>query len=130
MATQIKVANEAKQDITINKADQILGRLADQTIIAKTIKSIQRGIVDGSGSNKNSSTNRYEFATVSPVGDKCVLLIESSSEYNSSVILANSTGELRYMAELIGNKICSENVGGTSHTLYPKRFKWTLIEFY
>lgn len=44
MATQIKVANEAKQDITINKADQILGRLADQTIIAKTVKSIQRGV--------------------------------------------------------------------------------------
>ena len=48
MATQIKVANEAKQDITISKADQILGRLADQTT-TKTIKSIQRGVTVLSG---------------------------------------------------------------------------------
>lgn len=123
---QIKVANEAKQDITISKADQILGRLADQTIVAKTVKSIQRGLVsDGS---KNSATGRYEFATVNPVGYKYVLLIDSTSEYNSSVVGQSNTRPL-CTAELIGNKICSEVVSGSS-AVDIQSFKWTLIEFY
>ena len=123
---QIKVANEAKQDITISKADQILGRLADQTIIAKTVKSVQRGLV--SGGSKNYATNRYEFATVNPVGYKYVLLIDSTSEYNSSVVAETSTAPL-CTAELIGNKICSEVVE-SGYSAYIQRFKWTLIEFY
>lgn len=123
---QIKIANEPKQDTMIGKADQILGRLADQTVIAKTVKSVQRGIVDPSGLQKNAATNRYEFATVNPVGDKYVLLIESASQYNSSVVAYNTSSSL-YVAELIGNKICSEVAPSAPNT---QRFKWTLIEFY
>ena len=124
---QIKVANEAKQDITISKTDQILGRLADQTIIANTVKSVQRGIV--SMGSKNSATGRYEFATVNPVGDKYVLLIDSSSQYNSSMVAESNSPKFLYTAELIGNKICSEVVT-TTYAIYLQRFKWTLIEFY
>ena len=126
MAIQIKVANEAKQDITISKADQILGRLADQTVIAKTIKSIQRGIVDPRGLDKDYTTKRYEFTTVNSVGDKYMLLIDSSSQYNSSAVADSGINSI-YTAELIGNKICSEVVPGAAS---PRRFKWTLIEFY
>lgn len=59
MVNQIKVANEAKQDIAINKADQILGRLSDQTIIAKTVKSIQEGRVNFQWNQADYYPNRY-----------------------------------------------------------------------
>ena len=124
---RIKVANEAKQDITISKADQILGRLADQTIIAKTVKSVQRGIVYPQPNTPISTPKRFELATVNPVGDRYMLVIKAlRGEYSSAVAVVAKSEALT--AELVGNKICTE-LATTGEIIFYK-FAWELIEFY
>ena len=93
MATQIKVANEAKQDITISKADQILGRLADQTIIAKTIKGVQRGVIEYT-EQTNVVGNYYQVvASINSVDmSKCDVFYSVAGDYNdSATVCLNST---------------------------------------
>ena len=126
---QIKVANEAKQDITINKADQILGRLTDQTVIAKTVKSVQTGIYFPPSTLQNFTAGaRVDFATISPIGGNCLLTIESFSNNGSAVIYGTDGTYLT--AELVGSKIVSEVIPTPLTRGHIYKFKWTVIEFY
>ena len=85
---QIKVANEAKQDITISKADQILGRLADQTVIAKTVKSIQTGRLNDRDILRNQipEDGQYKIASISVVNkDRSILNITTILNLNDAM---------------------------------------------
>lgn len=125
---QIKVANEPKQDTMIGKADQILGKLADQTIITKTVKSVQTGIYFPPSTLQNYTAGaRVDFATISPIGGNYLLTIESFSNNGSAVIYGDGT----YLtAELVGSKIVSEAIPTPLARGNVYKFKWTVIEFY
>ena len=125
---QIKVANEPKQDTMIGKADQILGRLTDQTVIAKTVKSVQTGIYFPPSTLQNFTAGaRVDFATISPIGGNCLLTIDSFSNNGSAVIYGDG---IYLTAELVGSKIVSEVIPTPLTRGNVYKFKWTVIEFY
>ena len=151
MATQIKVANEAKQDITISKADQILGRLADQTIIAKTVKSIQTGMLQSgeySSFNEHLLTpdGRLKLASISPVDiNKCVCDVLDSGGYQGSLYTAAAVspptgGKSSYSLEFKSDGLYTEIMRGTpgfetgsgnsGYVLKLRSIRWRIIEFY
>lgn len=124
MAIQIKVANEAKQDITISKTDQILGKLADQTIVAKTVKSVQRGVIEFT-TQENVDVGYHEVvAYISSVDmSKCdvfySLLVESSSDVS---VCLNSTTSSSLTFHVGKSPLSMSSETG--------KVSWQVIEFY
>ena len=118
---QIKVANEAKQDITISKADQILGKLADQTIIAKTIKSVQRGVVE--------FTEQTNFVG----GYYLVVAYISSVDISKCDVFYSVAGHLNTTGSAA--TVCLNSMTSSSLTFHVGKGKtgkvsWQVIEFY
>ena len=152
MAIQIKVANEAKQDITISKADQILGKLADQTIIAKTVKSIQTGTIytnqyASSVEDLLTSDGRLKLASISPVDiNKCECdVLESwgyqgnsytAAAYSPPPIATKTTYDLEFKSDGIYTEIIRGTDGfvkgdkNSNHILQTRGFKWRIVEYY
>lgn len=115
---QIKVANEAKQDITISKTDQILGRLADQTIVANTVKSVQRGVVEFT--DQTSAVGEYYHIIVSINNvdvSKCDVSLSPAGSLNSNV------------------SACLNSMTSSSLTVHvgkgrTGKLSWQVIEYY
>lgn len=81
---EIKVANEAKQDIGIGKADEILNKINNQQITAQCVKSVQRGAVE-------YDTYGEKAVSISPVNASKSILIWETDEtsVNTTFILKN-----------------------------------------
>ena len=121
---QIKVANEAKQDITISKTDQILGRLADQTVIAKTVKSVQRGVIEFTTQDNVIGGYHEVVAYISSVDmSKCDVFYSLAVELNSDVSVCLNSTTSSSLTFHVGK-------APSSTTIYSGKVSWQVIEFY
>lgn len=121
---QIKVANEAKQDITINKADQILRKLADQTIVAKTVKSVQRGVIEFTTQDNVIRGYHEVVAHISSVDmSKCDVFYSLAVELNTDYSVCLNSTTSTSLTFHVGK-------APTAKMIYSGKVSWQVIEYY
>lgn len=132
---EIKVANEAKQDITIGKADEILGKINNQQITARCVKSVQRGYHAEEAKDRKSYSRSMKIVPISSVNsEKSSLNISYLYYENASsrgeIPIATNVKNPRVVLKNDGIYINSNNLDYEYDSINIKAFTWEVVEFY
>ena len=130
---EIKVANEAKQDVGIAKANEILNKINNQQITAQCVKSVQRGFCY----NQTGTVNNNKEIKVVSLSNINVAKSQFSYIYRGYTTVGGS-GVVEIAFGLEGTSLTLKSDGiylnWVTTEIYPdfnvNPFEWQVIEFY